>query len=64
MKKFLNSVDTVLTESLDGFVAAHSDILAIGDEHKFVRRKTLKPGKVALISGGGSGHEPLHGGLV
>ncbi|RWG72430.1 MAG: dihydroxyacetone kinase subunit DhaK, partial [Mesorhizobium sp.] len=43
MKKFLNSVDTVLTESLDGFVAAHSDILAIGDEHKFVRRKTLKP---------------------
>ncbi|MDX8508439.1 dihydroxyacetone kinase subunit DhaK [Mesorhizobium captivum] len=64
MKKFLNSVDTVLTESLDGFVAAHSDILALGEEHKFVRRKELKPGKVALISGGGSGHEPLHGGLV
>ncbi|MER8435636.1 dihydroxyacetone kinase subunit DhaK [Mesorhizobium sp. M1312] len=64
MKKFLNSVDTVLTESLDGFVAAHADILALGDEHKFVRRKILKPGKVALISGGGSGHEPLHGGLV
>ncbi|MDX8444375.1 dihydroxyacetone kinase subunit DhaK [Mesorhizobium captivum] len=64
MKKFLNSVDTVLTESLDGFVAAHSDILVLGDEHKFVRRKELKPGKVALISGGGSGHEPLHGGLV
>jgi phosphoenolpyruvate---glycerone phosphotransferase subunit DhaK len=64
MKKFLNSVDTVLTESLDGFVAAHADILSLGDEHKFVRRKALKPGKVALISGGGSGHEPLHGGLV
>ncbi|TIL29321.1 dihydroxyacetone kinase subunit DhaK [Mesorhizobium sp.] len=64
MKKFLNSVDTVLTESLDGFVAAHADILVLGDEHKFVRRRTLKPGKVALISGGGSGHEPLHGGLV
>ncbi|RRI01171.1 dihydroxyacetone kinase subunit DhaK [Mesorhizobium tamadayense] len=64
MKKFLNSVDTVLTESLDGFVGAHSDILVLGDEHKFVRRKELKPGKVALISGGGSGHEPLHGGLV
>ncbi|TIP80394.1 MAG: dihydroxyacetone kinase subunit DhaK [Mesorhizobium sp.] len=64
MKKFLNSVDTVLSESLDGFVAAHADILALGDEHKFVRRRTLKPGKVALISGGGSGHEPLHGGLV
>jgi phosphoenolpyruvate---glycerone phosphotransferase subunit DhaK len=64
MKKFLNSVDTVLTESLDGFVAAHADILVLGDGHKFVRRKVLKPGKVALISGGGSGHEPLHGGLV
>ncbi|RWO60170.1 dihydroxyacetone kinase subunit DhaK [Mesorhizobium sp.] len=64
MKKFLNSVDTVLTESLDGFVAAHADILVLGDGHKFVRRRTLKPGKVALISGGGSGHEPLHGGLV
>ena len=64
MKKLINSVDTVLTESLDGFVAAHADILVLGDGHKFVRRRNLKPGKVALISGGGSGHEPLHGGLV
>lgn len=64
MKKLINSVDSVLTESLDGFVAAHSDILVLGDGHKFVRRRNLKPGKVALISGGGSGHEPLHGGLV
>ncbi len=64
MKKFINSVDTVLAESLDGLVAAHADILALGADRKFVRRKTLKPGKVALISGGGSGHEPLHGGLV
>ena len=64
MKKFMNAVDTVLTESLDGFVAAHADILVLGEEHKFVRRRTLRPGKVALISGGGSGHEPLHGGFV
>ncbi|RUX17089.1 dihydroxyacetone kinase subunit DhaK [Mesorhizobium sp. M2A.F.Ca.ET.042.01.1.1] len=64
MKKFMNTVDTVLTESLDGFAAAHADILVLGDDHKFIRRKELKPGKVALISGGGSGHEPLHGGLV
>ena len=64
MKKLINSVDTVLTESLDGFAAAHSDILMLGEEHKFIRRRDLKPGKVALISGGGSGHEPLHGGLV
>ena len=64
MKKFINAVDTVLTESLDGVAAAHSDILTLGSGHKFIRRKVLKPGKVALISGGGSGHEPLHGGLV
>jgi dihydroxyacetone kinase-like protein len=64
MKKLMNSVETILTDSLDGFVAAHADILVLGDEHKFVRRKALKPGKVALISGGGSGHEPLHGGFV
>ncbi|MFI0844862.1 dihydroxyacetone kinase subunit DhaK [Mesorhizobium sp. IMUNJ 23232] len=64
MKKFINTVDTVLSESLDGFAAAHADILALGGGHKFIRRKALKPGKVALISGGGSGHEPLHGGLV
>ncbi|MBZ9724290.1 dihydroxyacetone kinase subunit DhaK [Mesorhizobium sp. CO1-1-11] len=64
MKKFMNSVDMVLTESLDGFAAAHADILVLGEEHKFIRRKMLKPGKVALISGGGSGHEPLHGGFV
>jgi len=64
MKKLMNSVATILTDSLEGFVAAHGDILVLGDEHKFVRRKELKPGKVALISGGGSGHEPLHGGLV
>src|SRR5262245_21208805 len=64
MKKFMNSVDTILTESLDGFVAAHSDILVLGEGHKFIRRKVLKPGKVALISCGGSGHEPLHAGFV
>jgi dihydroxyacetone kinase-like protein len=64
MKKFVNAIDDVLTESLDGFAAAHSDIVTFGGGHKFIRRKVLKPGKVALISGGGSGHEPLHGGLV
>ncbi len=64
MKKFMNGVDAVLTESLAGFVAAHSDVVALGTEGKFVRRAYLKPGKVALISGGGSGHEPLHGGFV
>jgi dihydroxyacetone kinase-like protein len=64
MKKLINSTDTVLEESLDGLAAAHADILLLGAERKFVRRRNLKPGKVALISGGGSGHEPLHAGYV
>ncbi len=64
MKKLINQVENVLTESLDGFAAAHADILVLGDEKKFVRRRDLKPGKAALISGGGSGHEPLHAGFV
>src|SRR5213078_4191989 len=64
MKKLINGADTVLEESLDGFAAAHADILLLGAERKFVRRRTLKPGKVALLSGGGSGHEPLHAGFV
>jgi len=64
MKKFVNAIDTVLSESLDGFAAAHADIVALGEERKFVRRRILTPEKVALISGGGSGHEPLHAGFV
>ena len=64
MKKLINHVDTVLTESLEGFATAHSDIIALGVGRQFVRRKTTKPRKVALVSGGGSGHEPLHAGFV
>ena len=64
MKKLINDVDSVLSESLDGFAAAHADIVSLGPDRQFVRRRQLKPGKVALISGGGSGHEPLHAGFV
>src|ERR1700684_915962 len=64
VKKFINSVDTMLAESLDGFAAAHADIVALGPERKFVRRRSPAADKVALISGGGSGHEPLHAGFV
>src|SRR4030095_6342864 len=64
MKKLITGAETVLEESLDGFAAAHADILLLGPERKFVRRRNLKSGKVALISGGGSGHEPLHAGYV
>ena len=64
MKKFVNTPDTVLAESLDGFAAVHADLVVLGPERKFVRRRSLVPGKVALISGGGAGHEPLHAGFV
>lgn len=64
MKKLINATDDLLAESLDGFAAAHADIVVLDAARKFVRRRTLKPGKAALISGGGSGHEPLHDGFV
>ena len=64
MKKLMNAADTVLAESLDGFAASHADIVVLGPERKFVRRRLPKSGKVALLSGGGSGHEPLHAGFV
>jgi dihydroxyacetone kinase-like protein len=65
MKKFINNIDNFLNESLQGFALAHSDIIEFNAEPRYVKRKTLKqPGKVALVSGGGSGHEPLHAGFV
>lgn len=64
MKKLINDVDSLLVESLDGFASAHADIVTLGEGGQFVQRRTLRPGKVGLISGGGSGHEPLHTGFV
>jgi phosphoenolpyruvate---glycerone phosphotransferase subunit DhaK len=64
MKKLINAVEDVVKESLAGFCSAHADIVRIGEQAAFVQRRHLTPGKVALVSGGGSGHEPLHGGFV
>src|ERR1700758_3043531 len=64
MKKLINSVDDVLAESLEGFAAAHADIVVLGPGRKFLRRRELNPAKVALVSGGGSGHEPPHAGFI
>ena len=65
MKKLINSVETVLTESLRGFGQAHSDLVKVSFQPQYVTRATPKEsGKVALVSGGGSGHEPMHAGLV
>ncbi|KAF3982539.1 MAG: dihydroxyacetone kinase subunit DhaK [Methylococcales symbiont of Hymedesmia sp. n. MRB-2018] len=65
MKKFINKSDDLLSESLQGFAKAHADIVQLNLDPHYVRRTeaTTKP-KVALISGGGSGHEPLHTGFV
>jgi dihydroxyacetone kinase-like protein len=65
MKKFINSVDSLLDETLLGFSKAHADIIKLNTSPYFVTRKQpTRQGKVALISGGGSGHEPLHIGFV
>lgn len=65
MKKLINSTETLLAESLSGFAKAHADIIQLHDQPYFIRRiKPTASGKVALISGGGSGHEPLHTGFV
>ena len=64
MKKFMNDPARMASESLVGFVAAHGDLVEFGPNQKFVRRRTLSPGKVGIISGGGAGHEPLHVGFV
>ena len=64
MKKFVNDVEQLLQESLQGLAAAHSDLLTLHLDPAFVTRKQVPQPKVALISGGGSGHEPLHCGLI
>src|SRR5215467_2072054 len=65
MKKFVNDVDSLLSESLRGFAAAHADLVRASYDPTFVTRGDAPvKGKVALISGGGSGHEPLHAGFV
>jgi phosphoenolpyruvate---glycerone phosphotransferase subunit DhaK len=65
MKKFINSVDTLLDDSLRGFAQAHADIIELNPQPHFIKRLNVTTaGKVALISGGGAGHEPLHAGFV
>jgi dihydroxyacetone kinase-like protein len=65
MKKLINAVDAVLRESLDGFAAAHADLVKVAHAPTYVVRADAPvAGNVALISGGGSGHEPLHAGFV
>ncbi len=64
MKKFINEADDLVRDSAAGLVMAHEDLLALNETPLFVYRRNPKQGRVAVISGGGSGHEPLHTGYV
>jgi len=65
MKKLINSPDDVVRDALRGMEAAHGDRVRISyDPYMVVRKDAPVQGKVGIISGGGSGHEPMHGGFV
>lgn len=65
MKKLINKPDDVVKEALAGMLAAHSDLIRVDFEQQIIVRKGAPvQGKVGVISGGGSGHEPMHGGFV
>jgi dihydroxyacetone kinase-like protein len=64
MKKFSNLPTDLVYESMLGFGAAHAGLVSVHLDPMFVTRRNPNPDKVALISGGGSGHEPLHCGYV
>jgi dihydroxyacetone kinase-like protein len=65
MKKLINNPDDVVREELEGIAAAHAGVVNVHfDPHYIVRADAPVEGKVALVSGGGSGHEPMHGGFV
>src|SRR6266540_3772623 len=65
MKKLINKPEDVVTEELQGMAAAHPDLLKVSfGPNYIVRGDAPVQGKVALVSGGGSGHEPMHGGFV
>ena len=65
MKKLINGVDTVVSDALRGIEAAHGDRVRVDHQSRVIFRKDPpRPGKVGLVSGGGSGHEPMHGGFV
>lgn len=64
MKKFINQVDDMLTESLTGFATAHAGLVNLHLDPLFLTRRQQAKQKVAIVSGGGTGHEPLHAGYI
>lgn len=65
MKKLINAVDDIVREQMEGMALAHPDLLRVAlNPNYIVRADAPVAGKVAIVSGGGSGHEPMHGGFV
>lgn len=65
MKKLINDPEQVVTEALEGMALAHGDLLNVHHDPDYITRADAPvDGKVAIVSGGGSGHEPMHGGFV
>jgi len=64
MKKIINDSTAVVNEMLDGLAYIHSDLVYRVEGFDIIARKSEKTGKVGLISGGGSGHDPSHAGFV
>lgn len=64
MKKIINAPEDVVVQMIEGMVLAYPELLEWNRKYKIITRKELNPDKVTLISGGGSGHEPAHGGYV
>jgi phosphoenolpyruvate---glycerone phosphotransferase subunit DhaK len=65
MKKLINKPEDVVTEALQGIAAAHPDLVKVHFDPNYIARADAPVrGKAALVSGGGSGHEPMHGGFV
>lgn len=64
MKKLINAPENVVKEALAGMAAAHPDLLTVHYDPDIIVRAGAPKAKVGIISGGGSGHEPMHGGFV
>jgi hypothetical protein len=62
LKKLINTPETEVKDAMAGMAAAHSDLIRVEyDPNVIIRKDAPRKGKVGLVSGGGSGHEPLHG---
>src|SRR5947208_603769 len=65
LKKLINTPETEVKDALAGMAAAHGDLIRVEyDPNVIIRKDAPRKGKVGLVSGGGSGHEPMHGGYV